>query len=232
MAFHTDDPFLRWRRREFLKHLIFEPISQVPSHQLVVPNHALPRRLWMSFGRRGLPVSKTITFVIWATGTFLVSKSFTMCSSSVVSFRFCVSCCHDASVSGCVCCKISGAMRTERVPVFLYPLTLNVTGQTVFFDVLKWSIACRLWSTIFSVNAIEGHRLVHDCIPFILSCPEFFGWRPLDEDLFRVSLILWSIDLKVVVGLKCPIHLHNQFGNILNLGIFWNETARLWLPWS
>ena len=35
MAFHTDDPFLRFRRREFLKHLIFEAISQVPSHQLV-----------------------------------------------------------------------------------------------------------------------------------------------------------------------------------------------------
>ena len=93
------------------------------------------------------------------------------------------------------------------------------------FRVLKWWIACLLWSTIFSVNAIEGHRLVHDCIPFILSYPEFFGWRPLDEDLFRVSLIFCSIGLKVVVGLKCPIHLHNQFGNYCEFRNFlkWNR---------
>ena len=115
---------------------------------------------------------------------------------------------------------------------FLVSVDLECHWTAGLFGVLKWSIACRLWSTIFSMNAIEGHRLVHHCIPFSLSYPEFFGWRPLDEDLFRVSLILCSVDLKVVVGLKCPIHLHNQFGNIVNLGIFFNETARPWLPWS
>ena len=109
---------------------------------------------------------------------------------------------------------------------FLVSVDLECHWTAGFFGVLKWSIACRLWSTIFSVNAIEGHRLVHDCIPFILSYPEFFGWRPLDEDLFRVSLILCSIGLKVVVGLQCPIHLHNQFGNLVNLGIFWNENHK------